>query len=106
MHWYARVLALEPTNADTYCDLGTANLELGDLPTAMAEYERAIALAPAMALARANHVYLATKLCDWADYEGRHAKLRALGADLSSHASALGATRAHARMHGACARRT
>jgi protein O-GlcNAc transferase len=80
--WYRQTLALDPTSAETYCDMGTALLELGELAPAMKEYSHALTLNPSNPLAHANHLYLATKLCEWRDHEARHATLRGHGAQL------------------------
>ena len=45
--------------------MGTAYLARRELLASQAEYERALQLQPANALAHANLVYLRTKLCDW-----------------------------------------
>jgi protein O-GlcNAc transferase len=80
--WYRQTLALDPTSAETYCDMGTALLELGELAPAMKEYSHALTLNPSNPLAHANHLYLATKLCEWREHEARHATLRGHGAQL------------------------
>ena len=58
-------MRLEPHSAETYADMGTAYLARRELLASQAEYERALQLQPANALAHANLVYLRTKLCDW-----------------------------------------
>lgn len=64
--WQVR---LDPHSAETYADMGTAYLARRELLASQREYERALQLQPANALAHANLVYLRTKLCDWT---GRH----------------------------------
>ena len=56
-------------DADTYTDIGTNNLELAELEHALGNYTLAARIAPTNNLARANLVYLRTKLCEWRDYE-------------------------------------
>ena len=56
-------------DADTYTDVGTNNLELAELEHALGNYTLAARISPNNNLARANLVYLRTKLCDWRDYE-------------------------------------
>ena len=80
--WFEATVALEPDSAETYTDMGTARLELGELDAAMAEYRTSLSLNPSNALAHANYVYLATKLCKWRHFERAHARLRTLNADL------------------------
>ena len=80
--WFGRTVELDPASAETYCDMGTAHLELGHLVDAMYEYDRALRLEPTNSLARANHVHLSTKLCEWGSYEERHAQLRELADSL------------------------
>ena len=82
LYWYEQTIKLEPTSAETYCDMGTAYLELHDQARSMVEYERALSLEPSNALARANVVYLSTKHCRWMGGEERHDHLRALWDDL------------------------
>ena len=60
--WQVR---LDPYSAETYADMGTAYLARRELLASQREYERALQLQPANALAHANLVYLRTKLCDW-----------------------------------------
>ena len=60
--WQVR---LDPHSAETYADMGTAYLARRELLASQREYERALQLQPANALAHANLVYLRTKLCDW-----------------------------------------
>ena len=69
--WQVR---LDPHSAETYADMGTAYLARRELLASQAEYERALQLQPANALAHANLVYLRTKLCDWT---GRRPRPRA-----------------------------
>lgn len=82
--WFGKTVELEPTSAETYCDLGTSRLELGEQLRALEMYRYALVLAPDNALAHVNEVHLATKLCDWEDGEGKHRKLLALLSDLLS----------------------
>lgn len=58
-------MRLDPYSAETYADMGTAYLARRELLASQREYERALQLQPANALAHANLVYLRTKLCDW-----------------------------------------
>jgi tetratricopeptide (TPR) repeat protein len=67
VRWFALTLRLSPADADTYTDIGTNSLELNDLGRALANYSLAARLQPSNQLARANLVYLRTKLCDWRD---------------------------------------
>ena len=82
LKWYQLTVKLEPTSAETYCDMGTAYLELRDAKQSMLEYERALTLEPTNALARANVVYLSSRHCKWVDQEHKHALLGALFDDL------------------------
>ena len=38
LHFFRKTVALEPTSADTYCDMGTAHLELGEHVAALTQY--------------------------------------------------------------------
>ena len=60
--WQVR---LDPLSAETYADMGTAYLARRELLASQREYELALQLQPANALAHANLVYLRTKLCEW-----------------------------------------
>ena len=75
LQWFDKTVALDPTSAETYCDMGTAQLELGDQDAALREYTRALRVDPDNKLALANHVYLRTKRCDWSDLEVERAAL-------------------------------
>ena len=86
--WFTRTVELEPTSAETYCDMGTAGLELGQQVEALERYRYALTLAPDNALAHANEVHLATKLCSWQNAEAKHRQLRVLLHDLLARVEA------------------
>jgi predicted O-linked N-acetylglucosamine transferase (SPINDLY family) len=74
---YERAVALKPDYADAWNNLGFAYRALSRPGDALASFARAAALAPDMHYVPGMHLYTKMHVCDWSDFDGHCARLRA-----------------------------
>ena len=74
---YERAVALKPDYADAWNNLGHAYRALSRPTDALASFTRAFALAPDMHYVAGMHFYARMHVCDWSDFDGAYARLRA-----------------------------
>jgi predicted O-linked N-acetylglucosamine transferase (SPINDLY family) len=85
---YGRAVALKPDYADAWNNLGFAYRSLNRPADALASYARAVALEPDMHYLAGTHLYAKMHVCDWSDFDGSCARLRAAVAE--GRAAAMG----------------